>query len=192
MEVLDGNYEKDGFESWIAIIYECVSTVSYSILVNGEPKGNIYPTRGIRQGNPFSPYLFLLCFEGLNRLLQQAARNSSIRGYSLCKNGPRITHLFFADDSLLFCRARMEELQVIQNILLVYEKASRQQINQGKTTLFFNKDITEETKREILTFLKVSEIKEYEKYLGLPIVVGRKKKVKPKLHKGVVWSKLQG
>ena len=78
----------------------------------------------------------------------------------------------------------MEELQVIQNILSVYEKASRQQINQGKTTLFFNKDVTEETKREILTFLKVSEIKEYIKYLGLPIVVGRKKKVKPKLHKG--------
>ena len=118
---------KMGFcESWIAIIYECVNTVSYSILVNGEPKGNIYPTRGIRQGNPLSPYLFLLCSEGLNRMLQQAATNKSINGYSLCKNGPRITHLFFVDDSLLFCRSRMEDLQVIQHILFVYEQASGQ------------------------------------------------------------------
>ena len=128
-----------------------------SILVNGEPKGNIYPTRGITQGDPLSSCPFLFCFEGLNKLLQQAARNSSIRGYSLCKNGPRITHLFFADDSLLFCQARMEELQVIQNILSVYEKASGQQVNQGKTTLFFSKAVVEETKREVPTFLGVQD-----------------------------------
>ena len=182
---------KMGFcESWIAIIYECVSTISYSILVNGEPKGNIYPTRGIKQGDPLSLCLFLLCSEGLNRLLVQAARNSSIRGYSLCKNGPQITHLFFVDDILLFCRARTEELQVIQKILSVYEKALGQQVNRGKTTLFFSKVVTEETKREILTFLGVSKIKEYEKYLGLLAVVGREKKASLNYIKERVWSKL--
>ena len=53
-------------EDWVALIMECITTVSYSILVNGEPKGLIKPTRGLRQGDPLSPYLFLFCVEGLN------------------------------------------------------------------------------------------------------------------------------
>ena len=169
--------KKMGFcDAWVTLIYECISTVSYSILVNGEPKGEISPTRGIRQGDPLSPYLFLLCSEGLNRMIQQAARDNVIRGFSLCKNGPKITNLFFADDTLLFCRARMEDLQAIQHILSLYEGASGQQINREKTTLFFSKAVPEEKKRDILSFLGVPEIKEYEKYLGLPAVVGRNKR----------------
>lgn len=62
--------EKMGFgEKWVKLIMECISTVSYSILVNGEPKGDIKPSRGIRQGDPLSPYMFLLCSEGSNRML---------------------------------------------------------------------------------------------------------------------------
>lgn len=105
---------------------------------------------------------------------------------------PKVTHLFFADDSLLFCWARLTELEVIQGILEVYEQASRQQINRGKTTLFFSKAIAEETKEEIINFLGVLEIKKYEKYLGLPVVVGRKKKASLNYIKERVWNKLQG
>lgn len=86
----------------------------------------------------------------------------------------------------------MTELEVIQGILEVYEQASRQQINRGKTTLFFSKAIAEETKEEIINFLGVLEIKEYEKYLGLPVVVGRKKKASLNYIKERVWNKLQG
>ena len=81
--------EKMGFgEKWVKLIIECISTVSYSILVNGEPKGDIKPSRGIRQGDPLSPYLFPLCLKGLNRMLQAAAREDEIKGFSLCRNGP--------------------------------------------------------------------------------------------------------
>ena len=92
--------------------------------MNGDSKGGIKPSRGIRQGDPLSPYLFLLCSEGLNRMLQAAAREDEIRGFLLCRNGPRISHLFFADDTLLFIRAVMGDLEKIQEILTLYEQAS--------------------------------------------------------------------
>ena len=184
---------KMGFcDRWLKLIHECISTVSYSILVNGEPKGEIFPSRGIRQGDLLSPYLFLLCLEGLNRMIQKAARDDIIRGFSLCKNGPKITHLFFADDSLLFFRARKEDLQAIQNIITSYEHAFGQKINWEKTTLFFSKAVSNDMKREIMDLLGVAEIKEYEKYLGLPVVVGKNKKASLNYIKERVWAKLQG
>ena len=155
---------------------ECISTVSYLILVNGEPKGEIKPSRGIRQGDPLSPYLFLLYFEGLNRLIQGAVREDKIKGFSLCRNGPRISHLFFADDTLLFCRAKMGYHLELQDILYLYEQASGQQVNRGKMTIFYSGAVSMERKVEISNFLWVLEVKEYEKYLGLPAVVGRNKR----------------
>ena len=88
--------EKMGFHStWIGWILECLKSVTYSILVNGEPKGHNIPTRGIRQGDPLSPYLFLLCSEGLNGLIEHALDRKHIKGVSLCRNGSKISHLLF-------------------------------------------------------------------------------------------------
>ena len=73
--------ERMGFHSkWIRWIYECVSTVSFSIMVNGEPRGNIVQTRGLRQMDPLSPYLFLLCSEGLNGLINNVVNEGNIWG----------------------------------------------------------------------------------------------------------------
>ena len=72
----------------------CVKTVTYSILVNGESKGLIHPSRGLRQGDPLSPFLFLLC-NGLHGLINKVASNGYINGFSLCRQGPKLTHLFF-------------------------------------------------------------------------------------------------
>ena len=109
-------------DHWINLMMVCVKTVTYSILVNREPKGMITPIRGIRQGDSFSPFLFLLCTEGLNGLLNKAAHQGHIKGYSLCKNSPRLTLLLFADDSLLFCRATIEECNRVLDILDMYGK----------------------------------------------------------------------
>ena len=114
-----------GFQDrWIGLVMECITTVIYSILVNGEPNGEIKPSRGIRQGDPLSPYLFLLCSEGLDRLIQKATEKGDIQGVSICRNGPKLTHLFFADDSLLFCRANTHECEKVMDILSSYEKVS--------------------------------------------------------------------
>ena len=76
--------------------------------------------------------------------------------------------MFFTDDSLLFCRAKVEDIKTIQGILEVYEKVSSQQINIDKTTLSFGKSVCDTTKDFKKELLGVLEIKEYEKYLGLP------------------------
>ena len=132
---------KLGFqESWVALIMEYVTIVSYSILVNGEPKGLIKPSRGLHQGDPLSPYLFIFCVEGLNALLRQAAAADDIHRFSLCRNGPKLTHLFFADNCLIFCRSTLEECAKIQELLAVYEAVSGQMINKEKTALFFSKN----------------------------------------------------
>ena len=110
--------EKMGFhEKWINLIMHCITTVSYSVLINGVAYGSIIPTKGLHQGDPISPYIFLLCVDGFSSLIIDAARNQRISGVSICKGSPKITHLFFADDSLLFCKANIQECQKLIDIL---------------------------------------------------------------------------
>ena len=111
-------------DNWVALVMEYISTVSYSILINGEPSSIIHPARGLKQGDPLSPFLFLFCTEGLHSLIQHAVASGHIRGVSICKKGPRLTHLFFANDSLLFCRASIAECHKIHALLGSYERAS--------------------------------------------------------------------
>ena len=92
-------------ERMVRLIMPCLRSMSYSILLNGQAVGNIKPSRGLCQGDPLSPYLFLMCAMGLQSLLQQAKVNGEISGVTICRNGPRISHLFFTDDSVLFYRA---------------------------------------------------------------------------------------
>ena len=117
-----------------------------------------------------------MCTEGLYGLVSKVAHNGDIRGVSLCRSGPRITHLFFADDSLLFCRAREEECQSLLEVLTKYEKSSGQQINRTKTIIFCNKSANADTQITIQNLLGVNAVRHYEKYLGLPSLVGRNKK----------------
>ena len=117
---------------------QCVTSMSYSVRINGKPKGHIVPTKGIRQGDPLSPYLFLLYVEGLSALIKRSVENGELEGLSVCRGGPTISHLFFADDSIIFGKASIEECINLQRLLVVYEHASRQQLNRAKTSLFFS------------------------------------------------------
>ena len=145
-------------EQWIALMMTCVKTVSYSVLENGEPKGLIQPSRGIRQGDPLSPFVFLLCMEGLNSLIVKAEREGLLHGFALNRGGPKLTHLLIVDDSLLFCRSSRSECQKVLEILASYESLSGQKINRDKTSIFFSKPTTEARRMEIKEPLGVPEI----------------------------------
>ena len=111
---------KLGFhEHWVKIVMRCVSSVSYVVRINGRPCGEIHPTCGLQQGDPLSPYLFLICANGLSALLHKSVQRKSLKGVVALGGGPKVSHLFFADDNLIFGRATVEECAEIQRVLQV-------------------------------------------------------------------------
>lgn len=96
---------------------QCVSSVTYAINFNGEKRGFIRPTRGLRQGDPLCPYLFLICAEGFSSLLKQAVVQGKLTGVRIAQEAPRLSHLFLADDSLIFCKATTMETGQLRRIL---------------------------------------------------------------------------
>lgn len=102
----------------------CIST-TYSILINGSPKKKeIIPQRGIRQGDPISPYLYLIYTEGLSRVIKSSVQKGVLHGYKASRYSPAISHLLFVDDFLLFCQATKEECRNLLQVLRVYQQAS--------------------------------------------------------------------
>ena len=165
-----------GFQTrWIERVMRCVTTSSFSILMNEKPHGMIHPSRGIRQGDPLSPYLFLLCAEGFTALLAKVELEGRITGVSICRGAPRVTNLLFADDSLLFCQATPKKRKVVAEILQTYERASSQSINPKKSSAFFSNNTTDIQKQQIFQILGVKEVVKFESYLGLPTLIGRDK-----------------
>lgn len=104
----------------------CVTSVRYSFQINGRVVGEVVPPRGLRQGDPLSPYLFLICAEGLSSLLRQAEDKGEITGLKLARNAPSISHLLFVDNSLLFLKASTKTLESIKSIFSLYSECSGQ------------------------------------------------------------------
>ncbi|XP_019180195.1 PREDICTED: uncharacterized protein LOC109175386 [Ipomoea nil] len=160
-------------QEWIQLLMLCVSSVRYTIQANGKGVGTVCPTRGIRQGDPLSSYLFIICAEGLSILLQQAEGCGDIHG--IARGAPSISHLFFADDSLLFFKANQRKAQKVKECLEKYSGASGQLINFDKFCAVFSHNTTADHWRLVSACVGVRELADFGKYLGLPSVLGRNK-----------------
>jgi hypothetical protein len=123
----------------------CISTVKYSLTINGSPEGCIQPTRGIRQGDRLSLYIFILCTEALSTQFGIADQTGSLRGVPTSPKGPRLNHLFFVDNSILFCKVTPQDWHQLITILEGYERASGQRLKRDKTSIFFSAKIQNTT-----------------------------------------------
>ncbi|KAI9162186.1 hypothetical protein LWI28_024695 [Acer negundo] len=190
---LSGMMRKLGFsEKWVELVMRCVSSVSYSMCINGDVCGNIRPSRGLRQGDPLSPFLFLFCAEGLTSLLDKAQENGGISGFKCSTGGPIISHLFFADDSLIFAKANDHNCNTIKNILERYAKASGQVINYDKSALCTSPSCPVAEGERLASLIGIKLVACHEKYLGLPCFTGRNKR---KLFANIadrVWGRIKG
>jgi hypothetical protein len=102
----------------------CVTSARYAVKVNGDLTAPVVPSRGIHQGDPISPYLFLLCIEGLSCLLQRKEGLGELQGLRNGRQGPSISHLLFADDSIFFARSDIQSVETLKGILDTYCCAS--------------------------------------------------------------------
>ena len=101
----------------IDLIMSCISSVSTSLLFNGGALEPFLPTRGIRQGEPLSPYIFIMCMDYLGKLIQERCEDKSWIPVKASRRGPTFLHLFFANDLVLFAKANMENCLVIREVL---------------------------------------------------------------------------
>ncbi|XP_060959266.1 uncharacterized protein LOC133030514 [Cannabis sativa] len=164
-------------EKWVDLIMTCVSSVQYKIVHGGHSLGPITPSRGIRQGDPLSTYLFIICAEGLSSLIQQFETRRVIQGCRVAQRAPAITHMFFADDSYLFCQATSGAADGVRSLLQMFEVASGQKVNCSKSSIFFSPNTELSTRTQICSIFNMAEATEGSLYLGLPNIIGRNKKI---------------
>ncbi|KAL0742100.1 hypothetical protein Bca4012_083613 [Brassica carinata] len=152
------------FVSWIQ---ECITSPRFSVALNGELAGFFEGKKGLRQGDSISPYLFIMIMEVLSRLLNKAQIENQFRFHPLC-NSPRITHLLFADDLLVFSDGSRSSVSGIKVVMAVFKDWSGLDMNESKSEIFYGgyNDIQASVMADLSGFKRGSFP---TRYLGLPL-----------------------
>ncbi|CAN0838310.1 LINE-1 retrotransposable element ORF2 protein [Linum grandiflorum] len=181
-----------GFSAtWVTWMLMCVRSVRYSVSINNSLHGNFQPTRGLRQGCPLSPFLFILCAEGLTSMIRKASLEGYVHGYRVCRQAPPVSHLLFADDSIFFFKASIQEARKMRTIFDAYSSASGQLINFEKSGIFFNKGLDTMMQQGISALLNIHNPFDTSRYLGVPVLVGKNRSIAFQTVYDRMWQKLQ-
>ncbi|XP_019256398.1 PREDICTED: uncharacterized protein LOC109234797 [Nicotiana attenuata] len=183
---------KMGFgECFINMVWNLISNNWYSVMVNGQASGFFHSTRGVKQGDPLSPALFILSAEVLSRSLNKLYDDRQFRGFGMPKWSDPLNHLAYVDDTIIFASADPYSLQKIVDVLALYERTSGQLINKAKSSYYVHSKIAADLKNAVATFTGFSKGTFPFTYLGCPIFYTRRRKnyyndliqkVKAKLH----------
>ncbi|KAH9735416.1 putative ribonuclease H protein [Citrus sinensis] len=154
----------------IQIIMECITSATMKVLWNGEASDEFVPSRGIRQGDPLSPYIFVLCVERLSHGINRAVTVGDWRPIRLARRGTPLTHLFFTDDLLLLAEADIEQAGVINMVLNNFCQSSKAKVNKTKSQVFFSKNISARDMKRIGAELGFSVTRDLGTYLGMSLL----------------------
>ncbi|MCH79274.1 putative non-LTR retroelement reverse transcriptase [Trifolium medium] len=155
---------------WIDVVMTSVTSVRTNVKWNGERAEYFHPQQGIRQGDPISPYLFVICVDKLSHLITQGVHEGEWKPMRAGRNGPLISHLMFADDLILFAEANSSQMSVVLKILDQFCQLSGQQVSHEKTSIMFSKNVSSKIREELVMQSGFNETPSLGKYLGVPLV----------------------
>ncbi|GLU03918.1 hypothetical protein SLE2022_210890 [Rubroshorea leprosula] len=153
----------------ISLIMSSVSSTKISILVNGDRTKSFTPSRGIRQGDPISSYIFILCMEYLSIKLFTGMASGMWKDTKAGKSNPTLSHLFFADDLIFVGKAYRENCQYLNKVLDFFCERSVQKINKEKSRILFSRNVDPNTRGSLSSLLGFRYTNDLGKYLVIPI-----------------------
>ena len=156
---------------FINLIHACISSPTFSIIINGQPFARFKGDRGIRQGCPLSPYLFVLAINELSIALQEAMSANFLAGIKLGPNCPSIHSLLFADDLLVCGQANIQEATAMKQILQQFCACSGQTPNWSKSGIIFSTNVPTATIHMIKHIFPVTTIDNSFIHLGHPLIL---------------------
>lgn len=156
-------------------VMSCVTSVRYSICFNGVMSAPFSPSRGLPQGDPLSPYLFLFAADVLSKLISRKVELQALQELHICRSAPGVSHLLFADDTLLSFKATVEQATQVKDVLHTYARCTGQLVNSAKCSIMFKEQGQQRMHDQVKQILGVELSAFEEKYLGLPTPTGRMK-----------------
>ena len=165
-----------GFNSkWIQMIDQCISMVSFAILLEGSPFEKVTPIWGLRQGDHLSSFHFILGTEALSKLLIKEDLAGNLHGIKISRNSPLVSYLLFVDDLMVFSKGTANEASCIMSCISNFSSWSGQQVNLDKSSLFLSKNSSIATTSSIQAILNLHLIPSTTKHLGLPLFFHKNK-----------------
>ena len=162
-------------EKFVRLIQQCISIVQYSLLLNGSSFSAFSPSRGLRQDDPLSPYLFIIGSEVLLRLINREQSLGNLFGVKVAGNAHSISKLCYADDVILFCKAKMIEVTSLIKCINTYCEWSGQNVNVEKSGFFTFKGVPSQFKMQLKNSWGFKQLPQHTKYLGVPLFLSKNK-----------------